>query len=232
MLSAPGFRPGIIPALAGNTWYRGGQKYGTSDHPRSRGEYCVWETPYPREGGSSPLSRGIRAALRQAVNTSGIIPALAGNTQWHRAGVLPGWDHPRSRGEYRRLNRQGPNAVGSSPLSRGIRHPADGARPGVGIIPALAGNTTCPCLTARQDGDHPRSRGEYGNAQLTKLGALGSSPLSRGILRGPSSICRRRRIIPALAGNTLVEGTLEGNVGDHPRSRGEYGSVDEVSRAS
>ena len=57
---------------------------------------------------------------------------------------------------------------------------------------------------ARAAADHPRSRGEYPLGILAAVTDYGSSPLSRGIrdptvLAGPS-----RRIIPALAGNTLA----------------------------
>ena len=51
---------GIIPALAGNTRPQPPPTCSCRDHPRSRGEYvpprigCCWQ------GGSSPLSRGIR----------------------------------------------------------------------------------------------------------------------------------------------------------------------------
>ena len=53
-------------------------------------------------------------------------------------------------------------------------------------------------------------------------GNAGSSPLSRGIRHCPPGRMGRRRIIPALAGNTLdpVDHTKIDR--DHPRSRGEY----------
>ena len=74
----------------------------------------------------------------------------------------------------------------------------------------------------------------------------GSSPLSRGIQLGRRIGCQPVRIIPALAGNTLVTVGTEGrsiriipalagntntysipkpNTQDHPRSRGEYGHL-------
>ena len=51
---------------------------------------------------------------------------------------------------------------------------------------------------------------------------LGSSPLSRGIHRHEGALHRRRRIIPALAGNTSARHCNNPNMWDHPRSRGEY----------
>ena len=68
----------------------------------------------------------------------------------------------------------------------------------------------------------PRSRGEY--APTTALAAMagGSSPLSRGILLRGRTPGRRRRIIPALAGNTFFAAAIPSAWRDHPRSRGEY----------
>ncbi len=51
---------------------------------------------------------------------------------------------------------------------------------------------------------------------------VGSSPLSRGILRSRRQGCRHQGIIPALAGNTLYQGSSGPYPADHPRSRGEY----------
>ncbi len=112
--------------------------------------------------------------------------------------------------------------MGSSPLSRGIlpeRRQVPGTR---GIIPALAGNTGKVCGTESSPSDHPRSRGEYNAGPKFAKGPIGSSPLSRGIRVGPDPYRSRRRIIPALAGNTEFSGDDDHLQGDHPRSRGEY----------
>ena len=113
--------PRIIPALAGNTLGRRGDSGRRTDHPRSRGEYASSIISGSRPCGSSPLSRGIPRSVLVALETSGIIPALAGNTMPRPGSSSPVPDHPRSRGEY--LLRQGccRLAVGSSPLSRGIQ---------------------------------------------------------------------------------------------------------------
>ena len=91
--------------------------------------------------------------------------------------------------------------------------------------------------------DHPRSRGEYQGDLKRKNQIAGSSPLSRGILIKNRPPVLHPRIIPALAGNTLLvsvdgaeevgiipalAGNTDGLLGcpllgpDHPRSRGEY----------
>ena len=131
-------------------------------------------------------------------------------------------DHPRSRGEYTPSISAFNNALGSSPLSRGIRSGDANWNAVKGIIPALAGNTAgqpAPCLGAR---DHPRSRGEYENSQPRRDRIRGSSPLSRGILFQFNMDGDHNRIIPALAGNTHPRFLQQGRIRDHPRSRGEY----------
>ena len=73
---------------------------------------------------------------------------------------------------------------------------------GVGIIPALAGNTCFGGGHCPESSDHPRSRGEYtSGSQMSEIES-GSSPLSRGIpICSPHSLSFSW-IIPALAGNT------------------------------
>ena len=71
---------GIIPALAGNTAATSRPTAPPRDHPRSRGEYSSSPAASRNCSGSSPLSRGIRAAWWRAVTLGWIIPALAGNT--------------------------------------------------------------------------------------------------------------------------------------------------------
>ena len=111
-------------------------------------------------------------------------------------------DHPRSRGEYRCPMPTNSCAIGSSPLSRGIRRALERQAGPDGIIPALAGNTETGCPQGGHLSDHPRSRGEY------PASYSGTRPV--------------RRIIPALAGNTSQSSSSQAGHPDHPRSRGEY----------
>ena len=112
----------IIPALAGNT-VDGTDRQGIRrDHPRSRGEYKLRWLRLVRQGGSSPLSRGIPAVTAAQNPTFRIIPALAGNTSSQSARAATPSDHPRSRGEYLPVEDVGDSPEGSSPLSRGIRN--------------------------------------------------------------------------------------------------------------
>ena len=193
---------GIIPALAGNTRSTANMLKMHADHPRSRGEYQPHHPRPDPHRGSSPLSRGIPGRRGNEPQVRGIIPALAGNT----SPVFPdSWvatDHPRSRGEYVVTGFGSKLPAGSSPLSRGIPRAGAPRGRGLGIIPALAGNTSHLSSKVLCCKDHPRSRGEYELFFFQLRRRLGSSPLSRGIL---VLLCERyvsRRIIPALAGNT------------------------------
>ena len=132
------------------------------------------------------------------------------------------WDHPRSRGEYRRDPLDPAAQRGSSPLSRGIQWPVGTNKAVKRIIPALAGNTSSAARPAPAARDHPRSRGEYQLERENRRINSGSSPLSRGIPNWRSIRLRWAGIIPALAGNTSMYGPNTRRTGDHPRSRGEY----------
>ena len=215
----------IIPALAGNTTWRGQVGAAPQDHPRSRGEYIPALNFNVREEGSSPLSRGIPTGRPGQLLSLRIIPALAGNTVRDYMERCGGWDHPRSRGEYPAARRSVCVPWGSSPLSRGIQDPPSFCGFPERIIPALAGNTNRFRHRGRGPRDHPRSRGEYLLGDVGHYIEPGSSPLSRGIPANTTDREVSERIIPALAGNTgeLAGGDVGG--GDHPRSRGEYRRV-------
>ena len=173
--------PWIIPALAGNTVVSAVVICWARDHPRSRGEYQPSVSGQLGGNGSSPLSRGIHCRACGGAVEWGIIPALAGNTRGARKATLGRADHPRSRGEYEELDREGVRKRGSSPLSRGIRDNKGSDEIRLRIIPALAGNTNHTHRDADPSTDHPRSRGEYSFADCFFSLCLGSSPLSRGI---------------------------------------------------
>ena len=138
---APFGRPGIIPARAGFTRRARTRTPSPADHPRSRGVYGNGGQGHGRDGGSSPLARGLRAFLPVLGPFGGIIPARAGFTCSCRLWCMCTGDHPRSRGVY---PSRAPNRIrdpGSSPLARGLR--PEGFRQSIRgrIIPARAGFT-------------------------------------------------------------------------------------------
>ena len=89
----------LIPAHAGKTPYRAPTSPGLRAHPRSRGENEEQLFEYLDTAGSSPLTRGKRAAAHAGPPDLRLIPAHAGKTDaGHLARRAP-WAHPRSRGE-------------------------------------------------------------------------------------------------------------------------------------
>ena len=193
---------GIIPARAGFTGRYPGRRRRRPDHPRSRGVYPRPPGPSGRRSGSSPLARGLPRALRAGRRSSRIIPARAGFT-----GVLietpdERRDHPRSRGVYGTTTSPARSPTGSSPLARGL--PRGRRRP------------------APRGSDHPRSRGVYRRPAHRRGPGAGSSPLARGLQEADRLPAGHRRIIPARAGFTSQSFLVNGDLRDHPRSRGVY----------
>ena len=152
-------------------------------------------------------------------------------------------DHPRSRGVYNLLTDPRLRDSGSSPLARGLPDRAFICAMHARIIPARAGFTRHRGVDQRLVRDHPRSRGVYSSTAASGRSPGGSSPLARGLPRGPDDQRRdpvdhprsrgvyaiggvRRdceaRIIPARAGFTRPEVLLGPVPADHPRSRGVY----------
>ena len=115
----------IIPARAGFTGRGRWTGRSVSDHPRSRGVYVIGSLNANDIKGSSPLARGLRHEGLLLMLAAGIIPARAGFTRNCRWTPLPSGDHPRSRGVYIGGRAVLLQAVGSSPLARGLhRHPS------------------------------------------------------------------------------------------------------------
>ena len=135
---------GIIPACAGET----GRQHlvlGTcEDHPRLRGGNFDCISRFSMPAGSSPLARGKPGVRVGYTGDVRIIPACAGETQQPAAAPPPRRDHPRLRGGNGSEGTTRTVSSGSSPLARGkLPHPGPaGAHDR--IIPACAGETTCP----------------------------------------------------------------------------------------
>ena len=176
--------------------------------------------------GSSPLTRGKRPQRDQKLRRWRLIPAHAGKTRSRciRGGLRAA--HPRSRGENLSRPRGWGKSPGSSPLTRGKRHPVVLLAEHCRLIPAHAGKT--PGLPSATDPTeaHPRSRGENAAHFSSGRDESGSSPLTRG---KPCSLPMPRantRLIPAHAGKTLPRPARPPTAWAHPRSRGENGAND------
>ena len=68
---------------------------------------------------------------------------------------------------------------------------------------------------------HPRSRGENAGTSMEDMGAIGSSPLTRGKPLPAQGMTLEFRLIPAHAGKTGEIGCKTVIARAHPRSRGE-----------
>ena len=71
----------------------------SSDHPRIRGENCIYKSAFLWRKGSPPHTRGKSRHLVVGVPAVGITPAYAGKMALSKALSPDSSDHPRIRGE-------------------------------------------------------------------------------------------------------------------------------------
>ena len=131
----------LIPAHAGKTHQPEVRPWGTTAHPRSRGENWATNRMRPSTVGSSPLTRGKQreSALHPLIGR--LIPAHAGKTRSVWVVMMVGPAHPRSRGENSYADKTDVTGSGSSPLTRGKPTRPESIRPDTRLIPAHAGKT-------------------------------------------------------------------------------------------
>ena len=218
----PGVR--IIPRACGELC---SQK--SSDHPRACGELLMLDRATLSPIGSSPRMRGTLPSMEVVLTMKRIIPAHAGNSLQPQPLRSRTADHPRACGELAALVPPSLITSGSSPRMRGTHAPAEAGHPGIRIIPAHAGNSVTRALAQGDRSDHPRACGELCLLAMTTRAHDGSSPRMRGThqmiaarstvrnpdhpracgelgcLDAPEVEILLRRIIPAHAGNSLVE---------------------------
>ena len=152
--------------------------------------------------GSSPRVRGTLVVRCGTGGRIRFIPAGAGNTRCTRLRMMLKSVHPRGCGEH------GRSVGGYAPRHR--------------FIPAGAGNTLDGRLTWSRALVHPRGCGEHTVPGSDPLRPDGSSPRVRGTRRSPVPRRRRRRFIPAGAGNTMGLTASEAHLPVHPRGCGEH----------
>ena len=91
--------------------------------------------------GSSPLTRGKRAAIFSRIAVVRLIPTHAGKTDGSVPNAFGLRAHPRSRGENPSVELDTAVHLGSSPLTRGKLPPGRRSELRKGLIPAHAGKT-------------------------------------------------------------------------------------------
>ena len=150
-----------------------------------------------------------------------ITPACAGKTWRQRRRWWQTSDHPRMRGEDRKIIFRHTPKWGSPPHARGRRRQSP-QRHGIwGITPACAGKTGGGLIRGSRGTDHPRMRGENGTRPAIRRPARGSPPHARGKQALFVADDFAVRITPACAGKTPMKGPYDAHEPDHPRMRGE-----------
>ena len=123
-------------------------------------------------------------------------------------------------------------SAGSSPHTRGARHPFRNARRQLRIIPAYAGSTTTLRRPSRISWDHPRIRGEHDCSIYFTNFPTGSSPHTRGAQGDRRHPCAWVGIIPAYAGSTRNKPPIPSwKDGSSPHTRGARPSTEDSTRA-
>ena len=111
---------------------------------------------------------------------------------------------------------------GSPPLTRELLSFDTDHRKYDGITPAYAGTTTWQRVKSALDWDHPRLRGNYAEKSESRLGRIGSPPLTRELRAGWLWRINTFGITPAYAGTTTYFMLWNTPTQDHPRLRGNY----------
>ena len=151
----------------------------------------------------------------------GITPAYAGKSWLFRWCFRCLWNHPRVCGEKLLQRALKSTALGSPPRMRG-KEVCDKLRlVYLGITPAYAGKSRCPCSSHLRLWDHPRVCGEKKLCSCRRTRRIGSPPRMRG-----KAVENRRepctgRITPAYAGKRRLLLCLLFLLWDHPRVCGE-----------
>ncbi len=170
----------FIPACAGNTSGSSIRMSAVSVHPRVCGEHQRGRADLGYPVGSSPRVRGTLQPHQNSPFFLRFIPACAGNTTSSPCAPAAPTVHPRVCGEHDCINRFNNRPNGSSPRVRGTLGKALND-PSIGrFIPACAGNTDHPAITASQHTVHPRVCGEHRSMAASRTRTAGSSPRVRG----------------------------------------------------
>ena len=209
---------GLIPTHAGKTKQATQRPRDTRAHPHSCGENRPMIAMCAVLLGSSPLMRGKQRAGEGRAALGGLIPTHAGKTTFSRSTLTRAWAHPRSREENVVVAFTRFFLLGSSPLMRGKRPERVDELPEPGLIPAHAGKTSLNRAARSRSGAHPRSRAENPATCGSCVAVAGSSPLTQGKHEHAGRNLRRRGIIPAHAGKTLISGSSRPRAWVHPRS--------------
>ena len=169
--------------------------------------------------------RGSLIVVGIAVIVARIIPAHAGLTARMTSLSPFPRDHPRACGAHKPRWLLSDSAGGSSPRMRGSPIYVSTGIEIPGIIPAHAGLTLQYLRRAGETGDHPRACGAHVFAAVCDVAAAGSSPRMRGSRFKPLTAISFRGIIPAHAGLTPKNFSVNRCFRDHPRACGAHQKI-------
>ena len=189
------------PLTRGRPESETGNVGGAEKHPRLRGEDANGQRRSGEYRETPPLTRGRldrRADLRKVCGNT---PAYAGKTVLVDICLQTRRKHPRLRGE---------DETARTESFEELRN-----------TPAYAGKTVSCSLYSTTVQKHPRLRGEDPSGTTSAFRPMETPPLTRG--RRHPSINKELRLgnTPAYAGKTGRDGGVSGQVGKHPRLRGE-----------
>ena len=216
---SPG-RSGSIPARAGEPPGDCTAREPGRVHPRAGGGTFSATRMRLSKRGPSPRGRGNRIGRRRDQVLGGSIPARAGEPL-----RVPGPDrkigvHPRAGGGTMSMSTSATTIRGPSPRGRGNHPDGDHAHPGLGSIPARAGEPFHGQLRRVAGKVHPRAGGGTRASADPVAAGAGPSPRGRGNLPPTRKPSGGSGSIPARAGEprAIIPGPARSRV--HPRAGG------------
>jgi len=195
-------KTGFIPAWAGQPCSLLQRVPDARVHPRVGGAAAQRVAGALPLVGSSPRGRGSQRRSPLLKLAKRFIPAWAGQPALRRLVCRHIQVHPRVGGAAYLAPYDSGGSRGSSPRGRGSLGIAVTAAIAVGFIPAWAGQPKKnECVSERAV--HPRVGGAARQAKSARSRLRGSSPRGRGSPEDCSREQRRRRFIPAWAGQPI-----------------------------
>ena len=213
---------GITPACAGRSFQNCLAQLFPVDHPRVRGEKCSLLEGTGNRRGSPPRARGEESRISLMLMSERITPACAGRSVCGFPALIANRDHPRVRGEKSAWLACATTRRGSPPRARGEARPCRYCARPRRITPACAGRRILIENISFPVKDHPRVRGEKGDAVMMQKLRSGSPPRARGEAVQFRRLDVSDGITPACAGRRA--GVSKSTVtvwGSPPRARGE-----------
>ena len=212
----------FIPAHAGNIPSSNLLVFIAPVHPRTCGEHIRTVHVVRYIDGSSPHMRGTCHIDNIPLQQARFIPAHAGNIRRAARRRCGPTVHPRTCGEHVVAVPLMFISGGSSPHMRGTFLQLIADLVDQRFIPAHAGNIARRDRYRGRPPVHPRTCGEHATAFPDVAPESGSSPHMRGTYRRPDKWDRKRRFIPAHAGNIRPGRLRTTNPPVHPRTCGEH----------